>query len=284
MKKLKNFWKKLECFYSKKRPLVIVLGLFFILLLSFGIYYGVALARISEAEINLATLREEINSEKICHEDCLSIRKNQEAIIIAAIKKPEANLLKRLADYFNDSKESFEFKNEIINLWRLNDSLESVPQYFYNYLDKENGDVKLQTLIINSFLSADNDGRWLDYYFNLLASKRNVSLKKAALIALSNRKDKASDFNLKQLVFLKNLLFSSDASLEIRTDLVLLIGEYYPYFPDDTTLILLEVYDDKKLDNITRAFAADILNRNNKEEKLVLPAISGPEWENYYNY
>jgi hypothetical protein len=284
MNKLKKVWQKLKRIYFKKKRLVIVLSLVFILMFIFFIYYGIALALISDAEINLAALRESVNKEKICHEDCLLKRKEIEKVIIAAIKKPEENLLKRLENYFNNPLESFEFKKEIINLWRLSNNLEKVPQYFYDYLDKEDGDIKLQKLIINSFLSPSRDKRWLDYYFSLLASARDYSLKKAALIALSNREDKAANFNLKQLVFLKTLLFSSSTPVEIRADIVLLIGEYYSYFHEDTDLILTEAYKSKELDSITRAYAADILNRNTKGKKLALPTISGEEWEKYYSY
>ncbi len=284
MNKLKKIWQKLKRVYFRKKRLVIISGLIFILVFSFVIYYGIALATISEAEVSLAALRESIKKEKICHEICLSKRKEMENIIIAAIKKSEGNLLKRLENYFNNPEESFEFKKEIINLWRLNNNLEAVPQYFYDYLDKNDGDVKLQTLIISSFLSSNGDRHWLDYYFSLLASKRDVSLKKASLIALSSREDKAESFNLKQLLFLKDLLFNPETPVEIRADIVLLIGEYYLYFPDDTNLILLEIYKNKEFDNITRAYSADILNRYIKNKKLVLPTISAEEWDKYYSY
>lgn len=292
MNKLKKVWPnflaglraKLKTYPLKKKRLIIILSSFFILMFGFITYYGIALARISEAEINLATLREEIIQEKICHEDCLAVRKNREAIIIAALKKPEENLLKRIEKYFLNPAESSAFKEEIINLWRLNNNWSAVPPYIYEYLDNEAGDLKLQALIISSLLAPDNDQRWVDYYFNLLTSTRDVSLKKEALNALSNREDKAGEFNLKQLVLLKNLLLNAETPPEIRTSLVMLIGEYYPLFSADTDLILRAVYNDKKIDNITRAFAADILNRYTKGEKLILPAISGAEWETYYNY
>lgn len=292
MNKLKKFWrflaghllKRLKSYSPKKRRLIIVMSSFSVLIIGGLLYYGVALARISEAEINLAALRENINNEKICHEECLLVRKKQEEIIIIALKNVEENLLKRMKTYFLSSEESLEFKEEIINLWRLNNDFTAVPPYIYEYLDDENGDPKLQVLIIGSLLSPDNDPRWLDYYFSLLTSKRDVSLKKEALNALSNREDKEGEFNLRQLVFLKNLLLNSETPLEIKSDLVLLIGEYYPLFPEDTELILEDVYANKEIDNITRAFATDILNRYLKGKKLTAPAISGEEWEKYYNY
>lgn len=292
MNKLKKLWRgltrnvfsKLKIYSLKRKRRLIIFGSIFLGVFGFCLYYGIALARVSKAEVNLAALREEINKEKICHEDCLLTRKKQEAVIIAAIKKSEKNLLNRLETYFIDSNESFEFKKEIMNLWRLNNDLDNLPPYIYDYLDNEEGDVKLQALIISSFLSASEDRKWLDYYFSFLASERDVSLKKEVLIALSNRKNKSAEFNLKQLVFLKDLLFSLETPSEIRADLVLLIGEYYPLFPDDTGLILRTVLKNKDLDNITRAFAVDILNKYIEGEKLTEPLISETEWENYYSY
>lgn len=282
MNKLKKIWQNILPRMSRK--LFVVSGSLFLLLLIAGAYYGAALARVSEAEIGLAALREEIAQEKICHEDCLAVRKKQEETIIAALKKPEENLLKRMEAYFSNPAESREFKEEIINLWRLDDDSNAVPQYLYEYLDNEAGDLKLQALIISSLLSKDNDKRWVDYYFDLLASERDVSLKKEALAALSNRADKAGEFNLKQLALLKNLLLGSKTPPQIKADLALLIGEYYPFFPKDADSILQAAYNGKEIDNITRAYAADILNRYAKEEKFPLPKISGAEWETYYNY
>lgn len=308
MKKLKKIWQgflryfspglrpdlwlglshRLKRYSAKKRRFVIVLSLFLLLIIGTGLYYSIALARISDAEINLAALRENVNKQKICHEDCLLTRKKQAAIIVAALKKSEPNLLRRLEDYWNNHQESFEFKKEIINLWRLNNEanndLSGVPPYIYDYLDQADGDPRLQSLIISSCLSFNQGKQWLDYYFNLLASKRDLSLKKEALIALSNRENKAADFNLKQLVFLKNLLINPATPLAIKADIVLLIGDYYPLFTAETNSILLEIYKNKALDNITRSFSGDILNRENGNTKLVLPAISEVEWENYYNY
>ena len=77
MKKLKKVWRalavgltnRLKNYSSKKRRLVIGLGSFFILLLGALTYYGIALAQISEAEINLAALREDINNDGVADYD-----------------------------------------------------------------------------------------------------------------------------------------------------------------------------------------------------------------------
>ena len=280
---LSNLLRKFKRGSIKKKSLIIFLSLLFFIFIGFGLYYSVALAQISESEVTLAALRENINKEKICHEDCLLIRKKQEDLVIAAIKKPEDKLLKRLEKYWSDPLESFEFKKEIINLWRLNLDFKVIPQYFYDYLDKTDGDVRLQALIISSFLSPNSDKQWVDYYFSLLGSSREASLKKEALVALSNRQDKAESFTLKQLVFLNNLLTNKGTPLEIKADVVLLIGDYYQLFPEETGKILADIYKSSELDNISRAFAADILNKNVENSKLTLPAISGQEWESYYN-
>jgi hypothetical protein len=251
---------------------------------SLGLYYGVALARVSEAEVNLLILKEGIENNKICHEDCLLIRRQQEALIISALSKSEKALLERLEQYWLDPLVSFDFKFELINLWSLNNNLEIVPQYFYDYLDQEDGDVKLQTKIISSFLAPDRDKSWLPYYFSLLSSGRDKSLKKEALGAISSRSDKQDIFTLKQLELLKALVINNETPIEIKADLVLLISEYYIFFPEEARTVLMDIYKNTKLDNITRAFAADILNQNNSELKLLTPFISEAEWEKYYNY
>jgi len=285
MNRLKKIWRSL--LRSKKKRLVLVSGFILAVVLGVGLYYGIALACVSEAEVNLAALKEGVNKEKICHEDCLALRKKQEAIVLAGIKKPEPNLLKRLDNYWQDPKESLEFKEEIINLWRFDDDPVNLPKYFSDYLDQADGDVKLQALIISSFLAVSPDTRLIDYYFSLLSSDRAKSLKKEAIIALSNRSDKADSFTLKQLGFLKDLIMDSKTPSEIKPDLVSLGGDYYSLYPVDAYSALLEIYNDKSIDNISRAFAADILNRNNEKTKgfkvLLAPEISGEEWQAYYN-
>ena len=287
MKKFKKIWQSILQKYVrlslKKRRRLLIFSLFSFIIIAFLFYYSIALARISEAEINLAALKEEVNTQKICHEDCLSLRKKQELVVISAIKKSEKNILIRLKNYWFDPKESLEFKKEIINLWRLNNDLNIVPPYLYNYVDASTGDVKLQALIISSFLAPSKEKRWLDYYFNILSSSRDKSLKKEALRALSNREDKDKNFTLKQAVFLKNLVINLKTPLEIKPDIVLLLGEYYSIFPEQIKSILEEIYINKELDNITRVFAGDILNRENGDNKYILPEISAQEWQNYYN-
>lgn len=288
MNKLKKLWRivshKFKSYCLKKKRLVLIFVVLLILVVAPGIYYGAALMRVSEAEVNLAALRENINNEKICHDDCLLFRKKKENLIIAAINKSEKKLLKRLEDYWFNQDESLDFKKEIINLWRLNNDLENIPQYFFDYLDNEEGDVKLQALIISSYLSPNQDIRWLDYYLNLLISKRDVSLKKEALLALSNREDKAEHFTLKQLSLLKKLMFDKSAPEEIKPHVVLLIGDYYQLFSEDTELVLMELYESQEVDNISKAFAVDILNRYRTKKKLASPEISSEEWGKYYSY
>lgn len=288
MNKLKKTWAlilhKFKKYSPRKRKLILVSVAVCIFVIIPAFYYGIALARVSEAEINLAALRENINNLKICHEECLLVRKKQENLIVEEMRNENERVMKRLEKYWLDSGESFEFKKEIINLWRLNDDLENIPQYFYDYLDDREGEVKLQVLILSSYLSPNQDISWIDYYLNLLISDRAVSLKKEALLALSSREDKSEHFTLKQLSLLRKLMFDKSAPRGIKADIVLLIGDYLEFFSEDARNVLLEIYGSNEVDNISKAFAVDILNRYNSAEKLTASEISPDEWEKYYSY
>jgi hypothetical protein len=274
---LKNWW--------KNRSLKQHWGLSFLGLLAvFIIYVAVALLSVSRAEISLARLKNSLETEKICHENCQLNRAQEQTEIVKALQTSEGRLKKRLLKYFFDSQESREFKKELIKIWRQGSQTNDLPSELEEYLQSPVGDPELQALIIKSWLAENTARPRIDYYFSLLSGDADLILKEEAVYALSNIKDKKSYLTAAQLENISHLVLSATTANKLRQSLILLLADYYSLFPAETENILLAVYKNSNLpDKISRAFSADLLNRRRGLIKFTLPEISASEWAEYYN-
>lgn len=260
----------------------------------FGLYLLVSFLTVSPGELALAKLKESWEREKICHEDCARARQEAEKIIVVDIKNnledlTKAPVARRLEDYFSAGSNNPKWQEELIKIWRLAAGEDSLPPYLKNYLMASSSNPVVQAAIISAFssqalsLSEPPDAAPLAYYFNLLTGDDDLALKQAAITSLSNYPDKSKDFSLDQLLMIKNLVLTPATDNHLRQSLVLLLSDYYSIFPEKSEEILREVYGtDIGGDVISRAFAADVLNRHLPED-LVLPEISAAEWQKYYN-
>jgi len=220
----------------------------------------------------------------------------------------ERRLEKRLENCFLSRRSKLEFRAEIINIYRLAaENYEApVPRWLINYLADSQGDPVLRGRILLSFAPEDlapggeapggsGAGRgadWspLEYYLAIIAGDNPVSFKRGAVLALSSYKEKEKFLSESQLLTLEEIIFSDASQSDrldlgnsaLRQDLVLLLGDYYTYFPDKTKSLLEKIYDARSdMDNISRLFAADILN-GFRRDQLSLPEVSAAEWEEYY--
>ncbi|MFA6995099.1 MAG: hypothetical protein WC249_01670 [Patescibacteria group bacterium] len=260
----------------------------------FGLYLLVVFLAVSSGELALAKLKESWEQEKICHEDCARARQEAEKAIMADIKNNLKNLEQapvahRLEEYFLAGSSNPKWQEELIKIWRLAAGENNLPSYLKNYLSASSSNPVVQAAIISTFspqtlsFSSSSDASPLVYYFDLLSGDYDLALKQAAIMSLSNYSDKSQDFSLDQLLMIKNLVLTPATDNRLRQALVLLLSDYYSIFPSESEEILREVYGtDISGDVISRAFAADVLNRHLTED-LVLPEISAAEWQKYYN-
>jgi len=247
------------------------------------IYCLMTLLFINQAKLSLTKLKISVETEKICHEACRLERLKQQEIVIKALQKGDQRLEKEMERYFFQASESREFKKELIKIWRQKSEPATLPENLEKYLQAANGDPELQALILKSFLTDANDPR-VDYYFSILNGNSELALKKEAVRALSNIRAKQKYFTVDQLTKLNDLIFRAATPNKLRQFLVLLLNDYYQLFPTETKEILLAVYNNKNLqDNLSRAFSADILNRDSGRIKFPLPVVSAGEWDEYYN-
>jgi hypothetical protein len=263
-----------------------------VLLILLVLIYPVAqLLAVSPAEIKLAELKRSWTQETICHETCALAREQEEKVIVNGLQTNSytktSNLIKK---YFFDESLSPEFRAELVRILGLAFGAANPPDYLRSYASAAEGQVVIQAAIINVFSptalagqTASADSASLDYYFAILASNRDLALRLAALRAISNQTDKAKSFSRGQLVIIKKLILAVKTADRLREELVLLLGDYYPLFPDETQAVLQLAYQ-TEIDNdvISKAFAADLLNHL-AQAHLAIPPVSASAWRAYYN-
>jgi len=241
---------------------------------------------ISPVEMNLARLQESIAHDKVCHEDCAQARQAWEKEVIGHLSagtEPERSrrrLSDRLEKYFFSPRITSEFKLEIIKLYAQASAGQAAPQWLIDYLADSNGRPELQGRILVSFAL---DSWPPDFLFSLLAGERPLALKRELVRALSSYPAKEKLFQSDQLAQLEEIIFSVESDALYRSELIRLLSDYYWLFPEPTGRLLEECYNPANgLDNISRLYAADILN-SFRLETLIEPEVSEAEWEKYFN-
>ncbi len=238
--------------------------------------------------------------------------------MIAAKLEISSPLQKRLTQYLNDPATSLAFKKELVKISALGYESNNQPVYLKDYVNNMNGDPAVQAEIITLFkqdishnpslisnfqmqinnknvsvakriaalkaLVALGDDSLITYYFTNLATSSDVVFQEELIKAISNIKNKAVYFQVDQLLIIKNLALNPQTSAYLRADLVLLLSDYYNYFPRETIAVLKNIYQQAPSgDAISRAFAADFINRMSGQKTVVPPPVSTSQWDAYYN-
>jgi hypothetical protein len=252
-----------------------------ILLLLAALYPIVAVLALSPAEIKLAELRRSWEKETICHDRCAGEREKTEDSLIQDLKKESSTKVTTLINkYFVNKSVSPEFKAELVRILARAVGTDNPPRYLLDYAKNTAGDPVVQAAIITVFNPLTFDP---DFYFSVLTGPQALSLRLAAVNAISNETDKSKEFSSSQLIILKKLVLSANTENRFRAALVLLLGDYYPLFPTETRLILQDIYQSApNEDVVSQVFAADLLNRLD-QEKLAIPEVSDQAWSEYYN-
>lgn len=298
----------------KKR--LILAGSFFLGIILLYLFFSVVF--ISRGETALLALRQSIRQNPVCHENCLLARSAWEQLIVAQLPA-SPGLNKRIARFLKDPGLDSAFKKELVKISALAYGSNNPPDYLRAYLNDPSGDPVVQTLIITLFsdpslISASLTANWesraanpqltaserlaalkglaetkedslITFYFSRLTEDDDLSVKQEAVRAISNISDKSGYFRVDQLALIKKLLLDSRVSNLLRADLVYLTGDYYPFFPTETLSLLTAFYKQTPSnDQVSRALAADAVNRLSTRQKLALPAVSDADWQAYYNH
>jgi len=318
MEKIKKLWQKLVARkkINKKQKLILTISMLLILAI---LYLVVQLLSVSEAEIALAKLRQSLMIENNCHEECSTWRQNEEKIIVLGInqdlKKGKHKLEKIIMNYFSNSMERVDFKKELIRIIFLTYGPENIPTYFKEYVAKPKADPALVSEIMSRFNFNDNDNetvsqnlinemndasstpdkiqimqtlrefntdRDIDNYFTYLNSDETIKFKRELIKNISAVHDKQKYLNPKQMEIINKLIFAPETNISLRRDLILLLADYYPLYPDESKKIWQKVQGDETMDNISRLFSADNLNHFTGTA-ISLPVVSSEQWADYYN-
>ncbi len=273
-----KFWRS----FPARQKWFLIFGLLLALAL---VYFAVSMSLVSRAELNLEKLRRSFGDETVCHEACAAAREEAKSALIKELRDDQdSKALRRLKGYFLDESVGIGFRISLADAAQEIFGPDNPPDYMKAYL-ADGKESLLKAAVISAFSASglgasDNP---LDYYYEILSGDDDLIVKEAAIRALSSSPGKEESFNQEQLERIKKIIFDSGSDQRLRRPLILLLGDYYPFFPSETKDMLLVFYKTESSgDAISRAFAADILNRLGEEE-LAVPEISAEEWEEYYN-
>ncbi|MDP2943962.1 MAG: hypothetical protein Q8N57_00070 [bacterium] len=276
---MKNFFRRLLA-SKKKRLLAALVALSFVLF-----YFVLSMLLVSPTEISLEKLRRSWREDLICHETCAAEREAAISEIAKELRDhPDSKGARRLKEYFLDEKNETDFRISLIGIIKEADGPDNPPGYIKDFMAQgDNPLIRAAILTAFSASALDAGNNPLDYYYKILAGNDDLAVKLAAIGALSSLADKPDLFNSGQLELIKKIIFNSGTDKRLRQPLILLLSDYYPVLPAETKSILTAYYlTESSGDSISRAFAADSLNRLGGEE-LVVPEVSAPEWDEYYN-
>lgn len=237
------------------------------------------------AEILLLRLRLEMSGEGVCRESCQERRFRFRESIAQEIKaRPQGRVARLSAEYFQDSRLSESFRQELVRIWQLSNPNQS-PDFLLAALASDATSPVLRAAILANYragaLGGGHDS--LAVYFPYLAKSEEV-VWRSALAAISSypRKDEYDSWQLGQI---RGHVFDASVPAEKRRELILLLSDYYPYFPAETEQIWEAVYRSGGMDSISRLFSADLLNRRPDEGLAAydLPPVTEEEWNEYFN-
>jgi len=279
MKKIKNFFCRIIKYTrktSKKKKILIIslsLGSFLF------IYFFISFLSVSRSQVYLLHLQNSINQEKVCHETCRLNRNFWRDKVINSLAEGDSGLERQIKNYFLNELESPEFKKELlIVLGRVN----YLPDYIFNYLQDSGNDSQIRADIITYLL---NNSQNVDFYFSLIINDSDQIVREAAVKAISNLPNKNKIFDSQQLKLLEQIIFDPNIEDHFRSSLILLLGDYYDLFPQETQLILNKIYQStNEIDKISRLFAADILISKTGQNNWSLPSVDDRDWQIYFNH
>jgi len=294
---------------SWKKKIIVGLSLVFFLV------FIVNLISLNRADVSLMKLRQSYGPGKMCRDVCLEGRREQKDVIVQNLKKKHS-LEKRLTTYLYSSREGVEFKKELIDIV-YSVYGKNAPDYINDYFAMKEAELEIQAEIVLIFgktkrhrslltnnlkkrinnvsvgeidrlraldvLRRVGEGDLVNYYLNLLEEEMGVEMQRKIIFNLSNLSKKEKHFAVDDLRRLESIILSIDLSSEIRGTLILLLSDYYAYFPKETLLTLEYLYQNLDDDQINLMLLVDSLNSLLGYSKYFLPEASELEWENYFN-
>lgn len=272
-----------------------LLILAFIVLAVF-LYIFFSLAFISRDEIRLAELERSYKRDKFCREECLKERRVLASHLIRAWREQAGS---RLVNRFKDKMLSVEsernFKLAMVEI--LGEAAYTAPpEFLFTYLNREDADPYVSAGIYTNFSpdswEADGlgggAGDMLSVYFEIIASDAALPLKAEAIRQIGRFGQQPGAYNIRQVADIAHWLQSDSINNKLKYGLVMLLGGYYPSFPEESEEALKTTYWSAASSALVKALAGDLLNRFEPDggpegAGWEIPAVGEEEWDDYYS-
>lgn len=314
MQKMTLVWQKIKKFVRKNWLIcagsfgfILLLMMFLPLFRSSWLYYPDSL----RVRIALKKLVASSETARYCREDCLSKRLVYTEIISNFLKQKENNLESDLETAITHPKILAETRSLLIKIWQESGRAPSLKlKELYNNSDTDiylraelaNAWPELSSPsffaeVIGNFKGADSD-KDREAILALLVNRSDLvilkliwdiilndypdNLKAKAWFLLANIDNKKMAYQSEDLINLRAILESANYPQRLKDQAILILSDYYPFYPEPSELLLLDVVSRTKyFDNYQRTFAIDILNKN-RSEKISAPSLSLVDWDKYF--
>ncbi|MDA3802692.1 MAG: hypothetical protein PF488_02210 [Patescibacteria group bacterium] len=262
--------RKLLAFLKRKKNKRIMLISFLSIIFLIFLYYLLSFFFLSKFSVCLEKLKRTYSAEVICRDSCFLEREEYRSCISNRLDNKEINK-EKIKQVIVNEEENTQLRKDLISILASVYSQENVPSFLNDYFLDENGIEEIKKEIVYSYDFSNG----LNDYFYILENDFSLDVKRAAIVKISSW-EKINDYSLKQVKRIEGLIFNETVNFKLRQDLVLLLANYQETFNEEVVTVWQKVYESTFInDNISRAFAADFLGKEEIE-------LSEKEWQNYY--
>ena len=249
-------------------------------------YYLAAFAGVPSIALDLERLKDSYEREKSCREECAAERRRLSERIIAEITTESGRSLsatRRIEKYFSNENSDYDFRRELVRILQRAgaEGKEAMPPFLTDYLSAGSS-LLLRSAILDIYGSHEAPA----LLFTIISESEEELLATAAIRVLARHPEQEEIFSINRLEELAVIILNPSSNSRLRSELVLLLGDYYPFLPEETAALLLALDEAEAFgDEVSRAFAVDTYNLYCPlGQELPLPPVSAAAWDEYYNY
>jgi hypothetical protein len=263
------------------------------------------------AKIAISKLAADKQTAIYCREDCLANRLLYKNIIVSALKSNKdlltdlevliinpkvlteirflvikiwqesgAEPSPKLKEFYSNSDNAFNLRLDLAQAWPqlVTDSFSA--EVIGNFKNSSSDQEKI--VLLNSLLGK-SDPVITKLIWEIILDDYSSSLKNKAWFLLANIENKQSAYQVADLETLKTILDSKDYPVRLKDRAVLILSDYYTFYPDLIETLLVEIVNrSEDFDTYQRNFAIDILNKQ-RAVKLPNLELSQAELDAYFN-
>lgn len=261
----------------------------------------IALKKLAAANEAALYCREDCSAKRLLYKNIISSGLSQEkeellpdleAVILDSKTLPEIRSLmiaiwqdngfepsEKMMEYYNNSSNLFSLRAQLARAWSQISSASFVGEIIGNFKTAQSDQEKENLL---SLLTGRSDQIVTNLIWNIILGDYSDNLKSKAWFLLSNIDNKQTAYQAIDLDNLRAVLESGDYPHRLKDSAILVLNDYYLYYPELSEALLLDVTNRAKyFDAYQRSFAIDILNRH-RTIKLPNLEISQADTDTYF--